>query len=374
MRHRVFISGVLATLLGTAIACAAWDPDDCCPDEDPWYEPIPLFDAFEPAVAVIEPAPEPAVTPEAPAREPAPAVDVRDAAAELGFHAVTEVRTEDRVIVSGDRTTYVTETQRDDAGTFARAVASVGTGEGSGYDGLTANGRMTLSDGRPVAGVVYETVVWNGHEFVHSSFDFFADDSELARHATPVAPSAPIPPAVVAPLIEAPVAPRAPVSLVAPAFAPSATIEPSTGTERDTDTAVPSVWTPPASGAVPPSSVPGRAQPVPHDVRAGVALGSQADVLRSIEVLRGRRVSLWIRATVDGSPARVISWRLASGEVTALGPVAGSGEDPLIAEWLVPAETAFALVFEAVVSVPGEGARTVPAVIDVTVRSPAIVQ
>jgi hypothetical protein len=99
-------------------------------------------------------------------------------------------------------------------------------------------------------------------------------------------------------------------------------------------------------------------------------------VLSRIEILRGRRVALWIRATVDGSPARVLAWRLVSGEVTALGPLSGAGDDPFVALWPAVGRPSdgFVIRFDAVVDVGGGSARSAPASINVIVRSPALVE
>lgn len=99
-------------------------------------------------------------------------------------------------------------------------------------------------------------------------------------------------------------------------------------------------------------------------------------MLARIEVLRGRRVDLWARALVDGAPGRVASWSYSSGELTALGPIAGSGDQPLGAMWdrITPPGTTFAVRMSVTVDLPGEGNRIVTAHIEVVVRSPAIVE
>jgi hypothetical protein len=216
---------------------------------------------------------------------------------------------------------------------------------------------------------------------------FLPDDSELRKDAakaatitppevTPaVVPPAQIPAAEVTPPEVTPPAPKsgldAPSTPVGPA--PSAPDLAGTGLdvplERDREPRD-RADDPPATPVPPPSP------PAAHDVRAGVALGPQADVLSRVEILRGRRVRLWIRAFVDGAPSRVISWRLAAGDVTALGPVAGSGDEPFSAQWLTvgrPGDV-FVLRFDAVVAVSGGDPRSAPAVVAVTVRSPALVE
>jgi len=111
-------------------------------------------------------------------------------------------------------------------------------------------------------------------------------------------------------------------------------------------------------------------------VAAGLALAPQADALGRIEVLRGRRIALWVRATVDGEPARVIRWEFRGGEVTVLGAIAGSGEEPLVGAWREMGRqgASFVLTVRATVEVAGEGPREVDATIEVVVRSPAVIE
>ncbi|MGH2377783.1 MAG: hypothetical protein ACRDGT_04845, partial [Candidatus Limnocylindria bacterium] len=118
------------------------------------------------------------------------------------------------------------------------------------------------------------------------------------------------------------------------------------------------------------------ATPPPRAVTAYVALAAQGDALARIEVLRGRRVDLWPRALVDGTPGRVSSWTLAAGEVSALGATSGAGDQPFAAMWesVSLGGIPFGLRFDVTVDVPGEGQRRVDARIEVLVRSPAIVE
>jgi hypothetical protein len=141
------------------------------------------------------------------------------------------------------------------------------------------------------------------------------------------------------------------------------------------------VFVAPLTGDVVPSSSPVTTTapdgPPPvrsRDVRVAIALAPQGDLLGRIEVLRGRRVSLWMRATVDGSPARVAAWTLVSGDLTALGPISGSGEEPLVATWRTLSAAPFTVRVSVTVEVPGDGGRELEAAIDVIVRSPALVE
>ena len=95
-----------------------------------------------------------------------------------------------------------------------------------------------------------------------------------------------------------------------------------------------------------------------------------------IEVLRGREISLWLRAFVDDHEIPVRSWRVLAGEVgDELSPV-GSGAIPFRTSWrrLAPPGAAFQLVFRIEVDTPDTGHRTVETTIAVLVRSPALEQ
>lgn len=352
----------------------------------PWYEPPSApqityeYVAPEPPPPAAPPAPEPipvwtspivdTLTPEPPAalaQPVAPPPAPGALAAEMGLHAVEIVWAGDLVTQEGPITTYTTSTVQQHPGTYATIVASVATGETSAYDALVFNGRMTLSDGRPVKGDVYANYVWDGYGFVIDRYVFFQDDLEVARLNAPIPSPPPTPIA-----IPGPVPLPAATGAVIPAIGPVPTAAP-TATPVAPQAAAPS----PPSGSGPlPQSPTGSMPRVARDVSAGVALAPQGDPLGRIEVLRGRRVHLWIRATVDRAPATVISWRLVAGEVTAIGAVSGSGDEPLVAMWeaLPPRGAAFTVRFAVTVDVPGEGSRAVDAAIDVAIRSPALVE
>ena len=340
------------------------------------YEPAPVYMPMEPSPVFVSAAPAPAWTD--PVVWSSPGSDYLDAQvvsipgpgpvaisadpdarrAELGLHWVTDVYVRDNVTTEGLVTTYSTTSAAMTAGTSARLVATVATGELSSFDALVFNGRTTRSDGRPVSGSVYENYVWNGSDWVFDKYVFFQDDSETAAIATPTtpmpAPAAGVPPV---PAVESPL----PGPLGATGSAPPAGA---------------AFVAPRIEGVAPgePSSIPGSQPARPRDVRAGIALAPQADPLGRIEVLRGRRVALWVRAVVDGSPARVIAWTLVSGDLDALGPVSGTGDDPLVARWSSVATTPYPIRILASVEVTGEGSWQVEAGIDVIVRSPALVQ
>jgi hypothetical protein len=307
-----------------------------------------------------------------------------------GFYLVTKEYTGDTVTVSGPLTTYGFQTRDVAPTSIARDVAVVTSGQRSPFDNTSSNSRPTLSDGRPVGGTYVDsyTLDANGNKtFITRTF--LADDAELAKDAArkttgSVAPAevvVPAPAPVPAPDLPQPQIPSAESPVVAsPTAVPDVPeivrpiglgLEPAAPREPEREWIVvrdedgpggPGAPLPPPAGG--------------SDVRAGVALAPQADVLSRIEVLRGRRVGLWIRGTVDGSPSRVLGWRLVSGDVAALGPVSGSGDDPFVAQWLHVgrAGDAFVIRFSAVVEVRGGTARSVPAEITVTVRSPALVE
>lgn len=319
-----------------------------------WSDPVvwsapgsDLLDTREP------PMPEPAPTPVAVTLDP------EAERITLGLHWVADAWTGHLVTTEGPVTTFTTSSVALETGTAARLVARVGTGENSGYDPLLYGGRMALSDGRLVKGDVYANYVWTGFDWVLDRYVFFQDDLEIARLGQ--IPAEPIPTSVLPPdpppSVPAPPAVTAPI----PVTPPPAFVAPLTGDVPSTPVSSP-----------PPNET---SRPVPREVRAGIALAPQADPLGRVEVLRGRPVPLWVRATIDGIPARVVSWQLSSGDLIALGPVSGSGDEPLVATWrsiTAPGMT-FTVRVRATVDIPGEGPRAVDAAIDVTVRAPALV-
>jgi hypothetical protein len=377
MRRSLVAALAAALLILPAAPARACDPswDWWCSWYDPYWD-IPAYDVswWEEPAYVADPVTEDQgwwdpvvwVAPQADlidatyVQAPTPAPDPVAGAAALGLHFVSEVFTGHVTTTSGDLTTYTSTAAAYDAGTAARLVATVATGETTGYDAVVLGGRTTLSDGRTVAGQIYENYVWSGSEWTVNAYVFFQDDAELARLSQPTA----VPAAAVAPIVE-PV--PAPVPVAAPAPPASAT----PGSHPPIAVAVAPQPAPLDEG---PAWVP--AAPQPRVVRAGIALGPQADVLGRVEVLRGRRVPLWVRATVDDIPARVIAWALREGELTALGPVSGSGDEPLIGSWrtLSPRGSAFVLTIRATVEVPGAAAVDVDASVEVVVRSPAVIE
>lgn len=335
--------------------------------EEPWYAAEPVAEpAWSDPVVWVAPqsdmpdvsftaAPVPVQVTVATAPDPA-----AEAAAH-GLHFVNEVFSGHVTTTAGDLTTYTSTTASYEAGTAARLVATVGTGEATGYDDVVLGGRTTLSDGRSVAGQIYENYVWTGVDWAVNAYVFFQDDAELARLAQQAQPS---PPATVAPIVE-----PAPAPALAPFVAPSAPAAPVD------EPNVVAVAVPPAAPVVE-ASPPVPSAPRVRIVRAGLALAPQADPLARIEVLRGRRIPLWVRATVDDVPARVITWELRAGEVTVLGPVVGSGDEPLVASWRVlsPRGADFVLTVRARVEVPGATPVEVDAETRVVVSSPAVVE
>ena len=335
----------LVVLLALATPVAAWDPywDDWWWEEPVvWHEPEPVDDIWWWQEPAWEPAPSP---------PPAPVVP-------QGIYYVTEVYVADVVTVSGPVTTYSTATIADTPGTYARVVDTVGTGSSSPYDGAAFNGRASLGDGQAVAGTYYENFVVANGSFVPVSVVFFQDDNAVAVAPAPTpAPIMPTPaPVVPAPPVPAPT--RAPMPTPAPASMPTPTPEPVARID-------PIAEPPPA----PPSP---RRTPV---VRPGIAASPLGDIAFSLEVLRGRSTALWFRAVADGVTVAVSSWRVVSGEHTALGPVSGGRDDPFRARWDVvtrPGAT-WILRVEATVVVDG---ISYPAAGDVAVvvRSPALIR
>ncbi|MDO8563083.1 MAG: hypothetical protein Q7S25_04485, partial [Candidatus Limnocylindria bacterium] len=127
--------------------------------------------------------------------EPDVEIPVREAEVPEGIYRVTETYVRDVVTVEGPLTTYETETVAWSPGSYARELETVSTGSASALDGAAFNGRLTLTDGRPVAGTFYENFVRTAAGFVPVSVVFFQDDAELRRMAAapPPAPE-PMPP------------------------------------------------------------------------------------------------------------------------------------------------------------------------------------
>lgn len=371
------IALVVALLLAAASSpAAAWDPywDDWWWWEEPivsyepepawWYEPEPVS-WYEPEpVSWYEPEPsdvwwwQDTAWEPAPPPPPVPLVPV----VPEGIYYVTEVYVADVVSVSGAVTTYTTATVSDTPGTYARVADTVGTGSGSAFDGTAFNGRATLDDGRQVAGTYYENFILSNGTFVPVSIVFFQDDSAVAAGATPVPTPAPTaPPPAATPTPAPAVAPTpAPTTAPAPTPVPTAWVAPIVH--------LPSWTPPPAATAAPPA-------PRVPVLRPGVADSPLGDPAFSLEVLRGRAASLWIRALADGVAVPVTSWRVSGGEHTALGSVSGGADDPFRARWdaVTPPGGAWTLRVEATVAVAGISYPT-GGDITVVVRSPALIR
>ncbi|HET8569867.1 MAG TPA: hypothetical protein VFM93_12885 [Candidatus Limnocylindria bacterium] len=323
--HTLLLVAVLAHV--AAVPAAAWDPEssdwDVPADDVSWWEPEPTSWS----------EPEPPYTP------PAVVYEVPD-----GLYLVTEVYAGEIVTTAGPVTTYATATYQDTPGTYARVLGTVATGAHSALDGAAFNGRASLSDGRPVAGTYYENFVLTEGGFQPVSIVFFQDDSEVA------------PPPVVEP-VPVPVGPR---PLPAPEEVPLV------------GRVVPILETPPTA----PRALPvvterdDREPPLPR-VTVGLSPEPLGDARSRIEVLRARGIRLWPTATVDGAPARVLSWRLSSGELVLLGPASAAGDRPLYVRWdrVGPTSVAVTVTVQA-------GVRTIDmtAEIAVVVRAPALVQ
>jgi hypothetical protein len=256
-----------------------------------------------------------------------------------GVYLVTDVYTGDVVTTSGDTTTYSTTTTRETPGTYARVIDVVGTGGDSAYDGASFNGRARLDDGRRVGGTYYEDFVLTAGGLVSVNVVFFQDDSETRTSEVGSAP-------------------------VQTRTATSATQSGS------------SVTAPPNDGA---SRAPASARPVDEPaspptprVAAAVALAPLGPSLDAIEVLRGRSVRLFLRATSDGVAAPVRTWRLVGGSADVLSRREGGGADPCDALWLtLPAPgTVWTLRFE--VTSDLVLGQTLAATLRVAVRSPAL--
>ena len=385
----------LVLTLSVASPAAACDPywDDCWWwSEEPasyveetmwWQEPVwypePLWYP-ESVVADVwwwqepawEPAPQPAPAPE-PVWQSAPEPPV----VPQGLYLVTEVYVADVVSVAGPLTTYSTATVAETPGTYARVVDTVGTGSASAYDGSAFNGRTALDDGRGVAGTYYENFVLRNGEFVPVSVVFFQDDSALAAAAPPL----PSPVETLAPT-PAPIAepePARPPVTATPRPVAAAPAPPSSApvTIPNEVARIDPLVEPPladASAPVAPAPLSGTAPRSPV-IRPGVAASPAGEVRSEIEVLRGRAITLWIRAVADGVPQPVAGWRIRPGEHIALGRSSGAGDDALSARWdvVTPPGTAWTLDIDATVVVNGIE-RLSSGEVTVIVRSPALVR
>ncbi|MGH2378832.1 MAG: hypothetical protein ACRDGT_10195, partial [Candidatus Limnocylindria bacterium] len=140
----------------------------------------------------------------APRPTPRPAPRAQTVAASLGLHRVNQVWAGDVVKRSGPVTTYTSKTVQQNAGTYAKKVAQVGSGQKSAYDAALSNKRTKMTDGRAVSGDIYANYVWTGTTLKLDRYVFFQDDREVARRPTP-----------------APVRTAAPLRTAAPARTPA---------------------------------------------------------------------------------------------------------------------------------------------------------
>ena len=296
-----------------------------------WSSPALAWDPFredrriEPAPPQRDPDPDPA-----PFIAPPP-----------GIYYVTDTYVADVVTSSGPVTTYSTSTIHESTGSYARVLDTVGTGASSAFDGTAFNGRRALGDGRSVAGTYYENYVLGADGFVPVSVVFFQDDAEIARLLAPT-PA----PAVIKP------APSVPST-------PSATTRPFPPTCC-------------AARSVPTIASPTPAPPKP--IRPGISLLPVGAPLATLEVLRGRAISLWPRAFVDDREVPVRSWTVIAGDPGEALVTSGPGSVPLQTSWrrLAPPGAAYEVVLRLEVDTPDTGRRIVDAAIAVIVRSPAL--
>ncbi|MSQ37837.1 MAG: hypothetical protein EXR61_05945 [Chloroflexi bacterium] len=348
MMRVVALVAVLLVVVGGPVAAWSEDGDD---RGDGPSVPEPVAWEFE--------------LPGLPVAEPPPATE---AFVPEGIYFVTETYVRDIVTVEGPRTTYSTETLDWSPGTYARELETVGTGVGSTLDGAAFNERTTLSDGRSVAGTYYENFVRTGLGFIPVSIVFFQDDAELARVGRSPTAAIPGPPTTTAPTTAAAIPASSPAVTApnAPPVVPGGAglvIDGGAGRE-------------PAEPAGGPSTAGPRVRLPDPIVEASFAVRRGDAGSDRIEVLRGRRIALWPRATVDGATAAVLSWRLASGVATD-ARLAGTGADPFVGRWdvLAAAGASYTLQFRLSVAVPGDPVvttRELTTTVDVVVLSPAL--
>jgi len=283
-------------------------------------------------------SPEPPAS--APPADPAPFI-----APPPGIYYVTDTYVADVVTISGPLTSYTTTTVHESTGSYARVLDEVGTGTASTFDGAAFNGRATLTDGRAVAGTYYENYVLTSDGFVPVSVVFFQDDAELARQRANMP------------------APGGSSAVAGPLAPPAATAPRPIGTCC-------------AGGG--PGEVAEREardiEPPQLPIRPGVSLAPASAPLAMIEVLRGRAVSIWLRAFAGDREVAVRAWSLVSGDGGSTVSTSGTGATPFRTSWtrLAPPGAAYELVFRLEVDAPETGHRLVDARVAVSVRSPAL--
>jgi hypothetical protein len=254
------------------------------------------------------------------------------------LYYVTDTYVADVVTTTGVLTTYATTTIHESTGSYARALATVGTGVSSAYDGSAFNGRRSLGDGRLVAGTYYENYVLTEGGFVPVSIVFFQDDAELARLL-----AVPTPPGKVI------VGPSPSVEAAATSPAPCCVATPTGALATPTPTLI-------------------------KPIRPGISLLPASAPLSTVEVLRGRAVALFPRAFIDDREVPVRSWTVIDGEAGEALATVGSGGVPFRSSWrrLAPPGASYQIVFRIDVDTPETGHRTVNGTIAVVVRSPAL--
>jgi hypothetical protein len=294
-----------------------------------WSSPAFAWDPFREEGGYELPEPEAELDP-APFIAPPP-----------GIYYVTDTYVADVVTSSGPLTAYSTTTVHESTGSYARVLDTVGTGASSPFDGSAFNGRRALGDGRSVAGTYYENYVLGAGGFVPVSIVFFQDDAELAR-------------------LQAAPTPRATTQAPSTPLTPSATTRPPA----------------PLCCAVPPppAAIPSPTPAPTKTIRPGISLLPVSAPLATLEVLRGRAVSLFLRAFVDDREVAVKSWTVVAGDAGDALATSGSGAAPFRTSWrlLAPPGSAYELVFRIEVDTAETGHRTVDAAIAVVVRSPAL--
>lgn len=110
------------------------------------------------------------------------------------------------------------------------------------------------------------------------------------------------------------------------------------------------------------------AAPVARFAPGGVVVPRlEPPVAGRVEVLRGRRVEIWLTGLPSGA-----AWRFIGGEAVVLGPREGAAGDPFVARWdrLAVPGAAWTLSFE----ITAAGAPVRALAVEVAVRSPGLVE
>ena len=249
-----------------------------------------------------------------------------------GIYKVTNYYAGTRVEESETGIYYGTVTDNRPNDLYAVDLGSYSKGASSPYDGAAFNGRKRDVNGQLLAGTFYQNYRKRHGCFVPTSIVFFQDDrvrlttgalptptpeSDAGPTATPT-PTSP----VADPAVEDPDHDSPRNGPDGPQVDPTPTDDPrpeSTPTRRPGPTSTPPSQPPPAKSPTPAHDPPtGTIRVAP--VLAGSAMAADVAGFRSIEVLRGAPIDLWVRTDVQPPAADPLArveleqWTFVRGE------------------------------------------------------------